>query len=93
MTPKSGIGMTLNYFSGVWYLIYTDDSNSNNLVLNCMDDDTSTWYGNITLKVDKNNGHTSTLQSSQAPSLAITNGGGFLVFTGTTHDEISWAYF
>jgi|GEM_PF-1115540 len=94
--PDTQIGLTLEYAKGVFLLVYVSTNAENNLTqcaLNDTDkDSTGQWVGSNTVKVI-NTKSQSTARSAQAPSLAITSGGGFLVYRGKDHDEIYWAYY
>ncbi len=95
VTPNSTIGFSLNYYNGQWYLVYVDANDSNNYMRLCMmADETNSWKGNNKICVYKNDSGSQTYpQTSKAPTLGITAGGGFLCYRGNTHDEIYWAYF
>lgn len=89
--PSTTIGLTLTYTNNVWYLIYPD---SGGLMRLCaMDDANNSWFGNSPVTVNRDNNHTTKPQTSQAPCLAISSGGGFLLYRGEDHNEIYWAYF
>jgi len=94
--PDTTRGLTLEYANGVFFLIYvsTDNHKLTQCALNDTGaDSTGTWVGSNTLKVGVNTNNASTIKSSKAPGLAITSGGGFLVYRGDSHDEIYWAYY
>lgn len=86
--------MTLQYADGIFLLVYT--STNNNLTQCALNDtgtdSTGSWVGSNTVKINVNT-NPSTARSGRAPALAITAGGGFLVYRGEEHDEIYWAYY
>lgn len=92
--PDTLIGLTLQYVDGAFFLVYT--STNNNLTqcaLNDTDqDNTGTWIGSNTVKTNVNTKPIE-VKSARAPALAITSGGGFLVYRGKDSDEIFWAYY
>lgn len=93
--PDTNLGMSLEYANGVFFLVYP--STNNNLTQCALNgtgaDSTGTWVGCNTVKVNVNTSKSSKAQSSHPPSLAVTSGGGFLVYRGNQHDEIYWAYY
>lgn len=95
--PHTSIGMTLKYADGVFYMIYTADGDSDKLKLWALhgtgQTSTGTWFQGNTVTINRNSSNPSAVDSSRAPSLAITSSGGFLVYRGNTHDEINQAYF
>ena len=94
--PDTSIGMTMCYGSGAFFMVYA--STNSDLTLCALDgaDESSAgnWVGKNTIKpITSKSGNTSNAQTSQCPSMAVTSGGGFLVYRGATHDEIYCAYY
>lgn len=92
--PDTQIGLTLQYGDGLFLLVYTSlDNHLTQCALNDTDqDNTGTWIGSNTVKTNVNT-NVSYVESAKAPALAITSGGGFLVYRGKDSDEIYWAYY
>ncbi|WP_158640542.1 metallophosphoesterase [Anseongella ginsenosidimutans] len=92
--PDTEIGMTLQYADGIFLLVYTSTNYSlTQCALNDTGaDSTGSWVGSNTVKANVNT-NPSTVRSGRVPALAITAGGGFLVYRGKDHDEIYWAYY
>jgi hypothetical protein len=94
--PDTSIGMTMCYGSGAFFMVYA--STNNDLVLCALDgadeDNAGTWVGKNDINpVAPGTKNHSNAQTSQCPAMAVTAGGGFLVYRGGTHDEIYWAYY
>jgi hypothetical protein len=95
--PDTDTGLTLEYGNSLMMLVYVSDNSEQNLTqcaLTDIDkDSTGQWVGSNTVKATRETDHSSTARSSRAPSLAITSGGGFLVYRGKEHSDIYWAYY
>lgn len=89
---QSSAGVALTIMRGNFMMVRVD--NSQNLKSQVYDISSGTWYGDVAVDVHANNPdkQPENAQSSHYPSLAVVQGGAFLLYRGDSTDDIYWAY-